>query len=99
VAPADIVDADETAFLLYPQGFYTWARRGSVAVQIHVAGNEKRSYIVMPPVTTAGEKLPLFRIDRGKTVRAERGLALDPQGPHASRDSPAGWMTVEAMLE
>jgi transposase len=28
VDPADIRDADETAFLLYPQGFYTWARRG-----------------------------------------------------------------------
>jgi hypothetical protein len=37
VEPADIVDADEAAFLLYAQGFYTWARRGREAVQIHVA--------------------------------------------------------------
>jgi hypothetical protein len=33
VEPADIVDADETAFLLYPEGSYTWARRGREAVQ------------------------------------------------------------------
>jgi transposase len=54
VDPADIVDADETAFLLYPQGFYTWARRGSEAVQIHVAGNEKQSYTVMAAAAIDG---------------------------------------------
>jgi hypothetical protein len=96
---ADIVDADETAFLLYPQGFYTWAGRGSEAVQIHVSGKEKRSYTVMAAVTMAGGKLPLFTIIQGKTVRAERGLELDPQGPHASTHSPTGWVTVAAMLE
>jgi hypothetical protein len=93
------MDDDETACLLYPQGFYTWARRGSEAIRIQVAGNEKRSYTVMAAVTMAGEKLPLFTIVQGKTVRAERGLELDPQGPHASTHSPTGWMTVDAMLE
>jgi hypothetical protein len=99
VDPADIVDADEIAFLLPPQGFYTWARRGSEAVQIHVAGNEKRSYTVMVAVTMGGRKLPLCTIVQGKTMRAERGLELDPRGPHESTNSPTGWMTVTAMLE
>jgi hypothetical protein len=43
VEPADMVDADGTAFLLCPQGFYTWARRGIQVVQMTVAGNEKQS--------------------------------------------------------
>ena len=39
VKPCDVLNADETAFLLCPQGVRKWARRGSDAVQIHVAGN------------------------------------------------------------
>jgi hypothetical protein len=65
VDPADVVDADEIAFLLYPQGFYTWAIRGSEAVQIHVAGIEKRSYTVMAAITMTGGKLPLFTVVQG----------------------------------
>jgi hypothetical protein len=42
VEPADIVDAVEAAFLLYPRGLYTWARRGSEAVPIHVAGHGRQ---------------------------------------------------------
>jgi hypothetical protein len=45
--PSDIISADETAFPPYLHGFYTWARRGPPAVQIHVAGNEKKSYTAM----------------------------------------------------
>jgi hypothetical protein len=99
VDPADIVDADVTACLLYPQGFNTRARRGSEAVEIRVAVNEKRECTVMAAVTMGGGKLPLFTVVQGKTLRAERGLELDPHGPHASTHSPTGWMTVEAMLE
>jgi TctA family transporter len=79
VEPADIVDADETAFLLYPQGSYTWAGRGSEAMQVHVAGNEKKSSTVMAAVTMDRRRLPLFTLVQGKTVRADRELELDPQ--------------------
>jgi hypothetical protein len=45
VDPRGIINADETAFLPYPHGFYIWAGRGAQAVQVHVAGNEKQSYM------------------------------------------------------
>jgi hypothetical protein len=90
VDPADIVDAGETAHQLYPHEFYTWAGRVSEAVQIHVAGNGKRSWTVMGAVTMAGGKHPLVTIVQGKTVRAERRLELDPHGPQASVHSPSG---------
>jgi hypothetical protein len=99
IEPADIVDADETAFLRYPLGFYTWAMGERQAVQIHVAGNEKQSYTVMAAVTMEGRKLPLFTIVRGKAALAERGLEQDHQGPHASTHSTTGRMIVAAMLD
>ena len=99
VEPWQIVNADETAFVLYPHGFYTWARRGRDAVQIHVEGNEKQSYTVMVAVTMDCRKLPLFTIVQGKTARSEWGLKLDSEGPHVSTHSPSGWMTAEAMME
>ena len=36
VEPWQVVEAGETVFLLHPDGFHTWARRGRDAVQIHV---------------------------------------------------------------
>jgi hypothetical protein len=68
-------------------------------VRIHVAGNKKQSYTIMAVVTMDGSTLPLFTIVQGKTALAERGLDLDPQGPHASTHSPTRWMTVAAMLD
>jgi hypothetical protein len=35
-----IIDAYETAFVLYPDRFDSWAERGVAAVQIHMAGAE-----------------------------------------------------------
>jgi hypothetical protein len=63
----DMVDADDAAFLLYPRGFYTWARRGTEAVQIQVTRNERQSFTVMAAVTMDGGKPPLFTIVPGKT--------------------------------
>jgi hypothetical protein len=47
-------------------------------VEIQMRGNEKQSYWVMVAVTMDGLKLPLFTIVKGKTVRSEWGLDLDP---------------------
>jgi hypothetical protein len=66
VGLADIVDADGTAFLQCPQGFHTWARRGTEAVQIHIAGNEKRSDTVMTAVKMDGRILPLFTLAKAR---------------------------------
>jgi hypothetical protein len=98
VVPGGVIDTDETAFLLYPHGFYTWARRGAHAVQIRVAGNEKQFYTVMVAVTMDGGKLSSFIIVLGKTVRCEWRLEQAPFGSDASTHSTTGWMTVEAML-
>jgi hypothetical protein len=51
---SDIIDTDETAFLLCPHGFYMWARRGAQAVPIHIAGNEKHSSRAMVAATMDG---------------------------------------------
>jgi hypothetical protein len=99
VNPGDIVDADETGFLLYPQGFYTWARRGTEAVQINVAGHEKQSHTAKDAVTMDGGKIPLFTIVQGNLGHSEWGLEMDRQGLHVSTHSPSGWMTMPAMLE
>ena len=99
VNPGDVVNGDESAFLMYPQGFYTWARRGTEAVQIQVAGNEKQAYTVMVAVTMDNRKLPLFTIVKGKTRRAEKGLALTTDSPHKSSHSSTGWQITETMLQ
>ena len=54
-----IINADETAFVLYVTGFYRWARKGTEAVQIPTYGNEKLSYTVMVAVTAVLTKPPI----------------------------------------
>jgi hypothetical protein len=86
--PEEHGQRDERAFPPYPQGHYAWARRGSEEVQIQMRGNEKQSYTVTVAVTVDGLKLPLSTIVRGKTVRSEWGLDLDPgrlEGPRTPR--------------
>jgi hypothetical protein len=99
VNPRNIIIGDESALLRHPQGSYTWARRGSDAVHIHMRGNEKQSYIVMVAVTMDGLKLPLFTIVKGKTVRFEWGLGLDPGRLDAAAHTATGWQTTETMQQ
>jgi hypothetical protein len=41
IPPGDIVNADETCWILNANGFYTWAPRGCENVQAWIGGNEK----------------------------------------------------------
>jgi hypothetical protein len=91
VNPRDMINGDESVFLLYPQGYCTWARRGSDAVQIQVRGNGTQSY----PVTVDGLKLPLFTVVKGTTVRSE--WDLDPGPLDAAAHAATGWQTMETM--
>jgi hypothetical protein len=52
---------------------YTWAGRGASAVQIHVAWDEKHSYIVVVGVAMDGRKVSLFANVKGKTGLSEWG--------------------------
>ena len=81
---SDLVNATESAFLVYPQGFYRWAGRAREAVHIQVAGNEERSYAVMVVVTMDIRKVPLFTVVGGQRRGAKKGLALTTDGPRRS---------------
>jgi hypothetical protein len=86
VNPMDVINGDESTFLLSPQGYYAWARRGSDAVHVWMRENEKQSYPVMIAIAMDALKLPLFTMGQGQDgairVRAE-------SGPGASRCRPA----------
>jgi hypothetical protein len=44
VNPMDIVNGDDSAFLLYPHGLCTCARRGAVAAPIQTRGSERQPW-------------------------------------------------------
>jgi hypothetical protein len=96
--PSYIFNADETCWRLYPQGILTWAEKGKDNVQLHCSGDEKASITVMAAISAAGDKLPLFFIAKGKTVRAERSQIGDV-GLHDVTHSETGWMTVVTFKE
>jgi hypothetical protein len=62
-------------------------------------GNEKQSYTVMVALTMDGLKLPLFTIVKGKTVRSEWGLDLDPGRLDAAAHTATEWQTTETMQQ
>ena len=64
-----IVNADETAWRILPNGCTTWATRGADAVTINTNDDEKKMVTVMASVTASGRKLPLMVIATGKRHR------------------------------
>jgi hypothetical protein len=66
-----IINCDETAWLLHPNGILTWADMGAQSVQAKIDGNAKENFPVVASVSAAGEKLPLEFIATGKTIRVE----------------------------
>jgi hypothetical protein len=94
----DVINADESAFLLYVAGANTWARRGAVGVQIPIYGNEKLTYAGMVAITAALTKLPIRVIVKGKTARAETTLGAADAPLWDSDHAKSGWMYVAAMV-
>jgi hypothetical protein len=89
-----VVNCDETAWRLIPNGLLTWAPVGADQVTIRLSGNEKDTVTVLASVTASGNKLPLFAIAKGKTQRAEQnqlGCAETIVRDH----SESGWSTIE----
>jgi hypothetical protein len=97
VESADIVDGDETAFLLYPHRLYTPPGRGSQAVQVHTAGNVSQSYTAILLAQWTASPSPLCTIVQGKTVRGERGAIMEPSGTIRVGHGPTARMTVATM--
>jgi hypothetical protein len=92
-----IGNGDGSAFLPYPLGYYTRARRGSDSVQNQMLGNDEQSYTVMLAVALDGLKLSSFTIIKGKTMRSEWGLDLGPGRLDAVPHTAMGWQPMGTM--
>ena len=93
-----ILNAEETAWKIMPNGITTWAIRGSDNVKLIVEDDTKECLSVMATITAAGTKLPLFIVTRGKTSRVEESQAGDVW-PHHTSHSESGWMTEKTFEE
>ena len=89
-----IVNADETAWRILPNGCTTWATRGADAVTINANDDEKKIVTVMASVTASGRKLPLMVIATGKSHRCE-ATQLGDIWPHSHRAPSARAMAVD----
>jgi hypothetical protein len=95
--PDSVLNCDETSWKLYPNGILTWADTGSQNVAIATNGNEKDALTVMATVSLAAQKLPLYILAKGETVRCEM-TQLGDIGNHASDHTSSGWMTTPTMI-
>jgi hypothetical protein len=89
-----VVDCDETAWHIVPNGLLTWAPAGEQDVSVSLKANDKDAITVFASVTAADDKLPLFSIAKGRTERVEHSQLGDPQG-HQTTHSASGWTTAE----
>jgi hypothetical protein len=89
-----VINCDETAWRVIPNGLLTWAPIGEENVSVCLNANEKDAITVVASVTAAHDKLPLFFIAKGRTERVEHSQLGDPQG-HQTTHSPSGWTTAE----
>ena len=89
-----VINGDETAWRILPNGATTWAERGSDSVVIGVQDDEKKTITVMASVTAAGTKLPLLLIANGLTELVEESQ-LGDVWPHLRAHSSNGWMNSE----
>jgi hypothetical protein len=66
-----VLNCDETSWKLYPNSILTWTDAGSQSVKISITGNEKDAFTVMATVRPTGQKLPLYILVKGETVRSK----------------------------
>ena len=89
-----ILNADETAWRILPNGATTWAQTGCDSVTLATRDSEKATVTVMATVSAAGTKLPLMMICKGGPI-AERNQLGDVH-PHLTFHTKKGWMNHEA---
>jgi hypothetical protein len=93
-----ILNCDETAWRLYPEGILTWWDTGADNVSISIQGDEKDSMTVLATISASHQKWPLFCVAKGKTERVERSQIGDVGG-HWRSHSQSGWMTGEIFAD
>ena len=89
-----VLNCDETAWYVYPNGILTWVLTGSEDVSVNITGNEKDCLIVLATVSASGEKYPLMFVAKGKTDRIE-DTQLGNVGAHWRAHTESGWMRKE----
>jgi hypothetical protein len=92
-----VLNCDETSLQLYPNRILTLADTGSQNVAISVTGNEKDSLTVMPTVSLARQKLSVYILAKGETIRCE-ARQLGALGENTSDHSSRGWMIADIMI-
>ena len=92
VSHSRILNADETAWKIMPNGLTTWTVKGTDNIQLLVNDDAKECLTVMATITAAGTKLPLFIIAKGKTQQVEQ-LQIGDVYPHFTSHSESGLMT------
>lgn len=93
----NVVNCDETSWKIYPSGILTWADTGSEDVQIDIGGDEKECLTVLASVTASGEKLPLYFLAKGKTMKVE-DTQIGDVGEHWRNHSLNGWQNEDTFI-
>ena len=89
-----VLNADETAWRILPNGATTWAQTGSDNVTLTIRDDEKQTVTVMATVSASGSKFPLMMICKGGPI-AERNQLQDIH-PHLPFHTEKGWMNRES---
>jgi hypothetical protein len=72
-----ILNCDETAWRLYPNGILTWWDTGVDGVATWILGDEKDAMTVLATISASHTKWPLFFVAKGKTQRVENSQIGD----------------------
>jgi hypothetical protein len=95
--PELVLNCDETSWQLYRNGILTWADTWSQNVAISATENEKDSLTVMATVSLARQKLPLYIMAKGETIRCE-AMQLGDLGENGSDHSSSRWLTADKTI-
>jgi hypothetical protein len=68
----DIINADESMWLILWQPRNTVAEKGVESTKIEVNGDPKAEFTLIEAITASGEKLPLFLIAKGFTQKCHK---------------------------
>jgi AcrR family transcriptional regulator len=69
---SDIVNADESVWLVLWQTHKTIAEKGVESVKIQVSGDPKAGFTFIGTITARGQRLPLFLVAKGRTPKCHK---------------------------
>jgi hypothetical protein len=97
VGDENVVNCDETQWLLFARGLLTWRDKGAENVHLKIRGSEKEGITVLAAMTASLKKLPLLFIAKGKT-NAVHGTQIGDVTPHWVDHTTSGWQTEECFI-